>query len=573
MLWIKFKIWMSERWFRWFVILLLGSGLAMVFASVYAFLKIDSYTRMTIMGQVWVQVHLTLTGALVFVFMYMNGFGRAFSPRKNKVKTEEVKVRFSDVIGLDNAKQEAKEVVELMKDRAKLKAIGGQVIKGLIFFGPPGTGKTLMAKAIATEAGIPFISMSGSEFVEVFVGVGASRVRQLFKQARLQAQAYGGCLIFIDEIDALGRSRKLSWFGSQETDTTLNQLLTELDGLNDTFGNVVVIGATNAPEDSLDPALLRPGRFDRHVFIDRPNLKERMEVFRYYLKKVKHDPNLDLARLARRAVMRSPADIMNICKEAALIAMREKSLVVSYSHMSKAIERIDLGVVRHITMTLEEKEATAFHEAGHLVTLYQLHPTDDVFKATIIPRGGALGAVWHNPREERHSHDRNKLMADLKVSLAGYVAEKIKYGVTTTGVAQDFSSAMSLATRMVWSLGMGTNGLIGDFSVLQRSGSGQSELSETMKTELNKDANDILSKCVKEVDEFLRKEWPLVERFAQELFKRNELEFDEIHSIFSEYGKGRQVVPIETVTLGEEPNPGDAAIPPVIPSDPPSPKP
>lgn len=559
----RLKLWWADRWFKWMIYVLVLFSVFLFLVSIWAFASIDSYTRLVMLAQNMLMIPLTFLSALVFVFFYVHGFGRFFGGKKDKVKGDAVNVRFKDVIGLENAKREAMEVVALMRDRAKLKAIGGQVVKGLIFFGPPGTGKTLLAKAIATEAGIPFISMSGSEFVEVFVGVGASRVRTLFKQARLQANAFGGCLIFIDEIDAIGRSRKLSWFGSQETDTTLNQVLTEMDGLTETHGNVVVIGATNAPEDSLDPALLRPGRFDRHVFIDRPNLQERIDVFRYYLRKVKHDPALDLARLARRAVARSPADIMNICKEAALIAMREKSPLVYYNHLSKAIERIDLGVVRHITMTLEEKEATAFHEAGHLVTLYQLHPTDDVFKATIIPRGGALGVVWHNPREERHSHDRNKLIADIKVSLAGFMAEKIRYGVTTTGVAQDFSNAMFLANRMVWSLGMGPSGLIGDFSMLQRAGTSHSELSETVKTELNREVNQILNQCAKEVEEFLRKEWVLVERFSQELFKKNELEFDEIHAIFAEYGKARQVVPIETVTVGEE-IPNDA-LPPATP--------
>ncbi|MBK6881041.1 MAG: AAA family ATPase [Elusimicrobia bacterium] len=568
----RIKLWFAERWFKWMIFALVAFAFLLFLISIFAFFAIDSYTRLVMLAQNMLMIPLTFLSALVFVFFYTKGFGRMFGNNKGTVRGDKVNIRFKDVVGLDNAKKEALEVVSLLRDRAKLKAIGGQVVKGLLFFGPPGTGKTLLAKAIATEAGIPFISMSGSEFVEVFVGVGASRVRNLFKTARLQAQAHGGCLIFIDEIDAIGRSRKLSWFGSQETDTTLNQLLTDMDGLNESVGNVVVIGATNAPEDSLDPALLRAGRFDRHVHIDRPNLHERVEVFRYYLRKVKHDPNLDLARLARRAVGRSPADIMNICKEAALIAMREKSLVVEYNHLSKAVERIDLGVVRHLTMTLPEKEATAFHEAGHLVTLYQLHPTEDVFKATIIPRGGALGVVWHNPREERHSHDRNKLIADIKVSLAGFVAEKIKYGVTTTGVAQDFSNATFLASRMVWSLGMGSGGFIGDFTVMQRSGTTHSDLSESLKTELNKEVNQILSQCAKEVEEFLRAEWALVERFAKELCDKHELEYDEIHAIFSDCGKGRRVVPLETVTVGEDPTPNNAlppATPPAIaPGDP-----
>jgi cell division protease FtsH len=566
-MWTRFKLWLNENWFRLMVYFLVVTGIISFLVSIVAFVMMESYTRLYLLASTGFQIYLALLGALVFVYMYMSGFGRAFGGQKDKVRTDKITVRFSDVIGLENAKKEAMEVVELLRDRAKLKAMGGQVIKGLIFFGPPGTGKTLLAKAIASESKIPFLSMSGSEFVEVFVGVGASRVRQLFKRARMLAKAYGGCLIFIDEIDAIGRSRKLSWFGSQETDTTLNQILTDMDGLNENDGNVVVIGATNAGENTLDAALLRPGRFDRHVYIDRPNYNERVELFRYYLKKIKCAPDLDVARLARRCVGRSPADIMNICKESALISMREKSPAVEYRHLSRAVERIDLGVVRHVTMTLEEKLATAYHEAGHLVVTYLTHPTNDVFKASVIPRGPALGVVWHTPREERHSHNRSKLLADIKVSLAGFAAEKIKYGVTTTGVASDFSHAMGIANGMVFTLGMGTNGFVGDFNVLQPQGL-HSELSESLKAELNRETNSILHACMTEVESFLRAEWALVDRFAEELFKRNELEFDEIHAIFSEYGKARQVVPMETVTVGEEtpsPHALPATLPPVVP--------
>lgn len=549
----RLKLWWMDNRIKLAVTVLVFATIIILIYGLWAFLTADSYLRQNIMAQVPVSFHLTVFSAVAFVMMYSRFLAMGFNrSRKSSIKAEKVNVRFSDVIGLDNAKREAMEVVELLKDRAKLKAIGGQIVKGIMFFGGPGTGKTMLAKAIATEAGVPFLSMAGSEFIEIFVGVGASRLRDLFKRARLLGSTYGACIIFIDEIDALGRGRKFSSFGSQESDSTLNQLLVEMDGLSDSQENVVIIGATNAAEGVLDPAILRPGRFDRHIYIDKPNLKERVDVFRYYLKKVKHDPAIDIGRLARRCVGKSPADIMNVVKESALIAMREKRDAVTYVDLSKAIERIDLGMIHHLTMTKEEKEATAFHETGHLMVLYQIHPTDDVFKASIIPRGGALGVVYHHPREEHHSATRDKLLADIKVSLGGYIAEKIKYGVTTTGVAADFRHAMANAHSMVWQLGMGTNGFVGDYSMLLGNAlSGHDPLSDNVKDSLNKETYNILNQCAKEVETLLRRDWALVDRFAQELIKKEELEYDEIHAIFAEFGKARERVPIETVIAGE----------------------
>jgi cell division protease FtsH len=366
-------------------------------------------------------------------------------------------------------------------------------------------------------------------------------VRKLFSQARQLAYAHGACIVFIDELDVIGQSRKFSAFGSQEKDSTLNQLLVEMDGLTEQQP-VVVIGATNAAEEILDPALVRPGRFDRKIFIDKPNLEERIDLFRYYFKKVKFDPTLDIGRLARRCVGKSPADIMNITKESALIATRNKRAMVTFKDVSEALERIDLGTARRLTMTPGEKEATAYHEVGHLMTVYQLHPTDDVFKASIISRGGALGVVWHDSREELHTKRRDGLLADVKTSLAGYVAEKIKYGVTTTGVSSDFTHATRIAHSMVWRLGMGMNGFIGDFSSIP-----ENELSNDLRDSLNKEVYRILNECAKDVEAFLRADWVLVERFVQELLKRDELEYDDIHAIFAEYGKARNQVPIQTV--------------------------
>ena len=431
------------------------------------------------------------------------------------------------------AKLEAKELVELIKDRARIKKIGGSIIRGMLMMGPPGCGKTYLAKAIATEAGIPFISMSGSEFVEVFVGVGASRVRQLFQKARRLAYAEDGCIVFIDEIDAVGRKRVFSAFGgTEETNSTQNQLLAEMDGLKDKDENVIVIGATNAPEDTIDEALLRPGRFDRKIYVDRPDLQEREDLFRYYLSRVKYDENLDIARFARKAVRKTPADIANIAKEAALIATRTKQDKVTADHLSEAMERIDLGLKKYRKVSDKEKSITAYHETGHLIVTYLMHPTDDVFKASIIPRGPAGGVTYSLPMEDEMFRNRDWFLAEIRVLIAGYVAEKIKFGVTSSGVSNDFQHAMRLAHTMVWRLGMGKSESLGDYSSIP-----SEQLSGSVKDKLNAETHEIIQLCMKDVEDLLKKEHQIFERFAKELIQREELDYDEIEAIFKEYGK------------------------------------
>ncbi|MFH1867616.1 MAG: AAA family ATPase [Candidatus Omnitrophota bacterium] len=527
----KIKLFFLEHWVKFLII---TAVVLLVGLAVYGLSTLESFYRHMTLATLPVQLLVGAMHALMFVYLYMTVFRGGFAKMSTEmIKGEKVGVKFSDVVGIDEAKRESWEVVQLIKDRRRLQQIGGKIVRGILMLGPPGCGKTYLAKAIATEAGIPFISMSASEFTEIFVGVGASRMRKLFKQARRLAEAHGGCIIFIDELDAVGRKRSYSYLGGgMETNTTQNQLLVEMDGLKEKEQNVIVIGATNAPEQEMDDALKRPGRFDRKVYIDKPNLEGREKLFEFYLSKVKYDKSIDIKRLARQAVYKSPADIMNIVKESALIATRSKRDAVTHKDISEAMDRIDLGIKHHKFMTAREREMTAFHESGHLVVLYLIHPTKDVFKASIISHKGALGVVQPQPKQELHTHSKESLMTDIKVSLSGYVAEKIKYNTTSTGVAHDFKSAMAIAHAMVWSLGMGDSGIVGDYCTIP-----QTEISDSTKEKLNTETQNIIQRCLKEADELLRKEWNIVERFVKELLEKKEIEYDEIDAIFKEFGK------------------------------------
>ncbi|PIV39194.1 MAG: hypothetical protein COS29_03835 [Candidatus Omnitrophica bacterium CG02_land_8_20_14_3_00__42_8] len=528
----KFKMVLMEHWIK---IAVAATVVILIILSIWGLASLESFYRHLTIAQMPISLLLAGVNAGIFVFMYMIFLQGGFTKiKQTTIKGENVNIHWDDVIGMEGAKQEALEVVELIKDRTKLLKIGGKILRGLLMIGPPGCGKTYLAKAIATEAGIPFISMSGSEFTEIFVGVGAARVRKLFKKARSLAYGYGASIIFIDELDAIGRQRSFSFMGGgQETNSTQNQLLVEMDGLQDKDSNVIIIGATNAAEGILDLALLRPGRFDRKIYIDRPNLEEREKVFEYYLKKIKYEPTVNIGRLARQAVHKSPAEIENLIKESALIATRNKKESVGNKELSEAMERIEMGMKHKKHMTKEEREMVAFHETGHLVVMYMFHPTDDVFKASIISRKEALGVVHAQPREELYTHNKEKLLADIKVDLSGYVAEKIKFGTTSTGVASDFQKAMQIAHNMVWMIGMSDAGYVGDYTIIPKS-----QLSESLKEKLNFETDKIIQNCLKEVEALLKKEWPIVDRFVKELLEKDELEYDEIEAIFREYGKG-----------------------------------
>ena len=527
----RVKMYLMMHWLKFTIIAVVGMLLVL---AVWGLSSLESFYRHLTLAQMPITLLLSGVHAGIFVFMYMVFLRGGFTKiKQTTIKGQNVNVHWNDVIGIEEAKQEAWEVVELIKDRKRILKIGGNILRGLLMVGPPGCGKTYLAKAIATEAGIPFISMSGSEFTEIFVGVGASRVRKLFKRARTLAYGYGACIVFIDELDAIGRARSFSHMGGgQETNATQNQLLVEMDGLKEKDFDVIVVGATNAAEGILDQALLRPGRFDRKIYIDRPSLEGRTKIFEYYLKKIKYDKGMDIGRLSRKAVHKTPAEIDNIIKEAALIATRNQKDTVSYKELSEAMERIDMGIKHRRQMTKEEKEMVAFHETGHLVTMYILHPTDDVFKASIISRKETLGAVYAQPREELYTRNKERLLADIKVKLGGYVAEKTKFGTTSDGVASDFKGAMQVAHAMVWKVGMSDAGLVGDYTIIP-----ESQLSEVIKEKLNNETDKIIKTCLKEVEELLKKEWQIVERFVKELLEKEELEYDEVEAIFKEYGK------------------------------------
>jgi cell division protease FtsH len=554
--WKKAKFCLSLYWIR----ILLIAGLTLLGISLLIFIvngvrawnESESYLRQSQLAVMPLQMYMWLIMGLVqavtFTYMYYwmffkRGMSSFSQTQKKSIAGGELGITWNDVIGLDEAKQEALEVVKLIKDRAELQRIGGKILKGILMLGPPGCGKTYLAKAIATEAGLPFISMSGSEFIEMFVGVGAGRIRSLFKKARQLADMEGGCIIFIDEIDAVGAQRSVDrGFGGQtESNTTVNQLLVEMDGLKEKEVNVVIIGATNAPEGFLDAALLRPGRFDRKLYVDLPGLEDREKLFAYYLKKVKYDEkDLKIDKLAKVAVGYSPADIANVIREAALITVRHKKETISMKEIEEARERITLGFKRRIKMSDKEKLFTAYHEAGHAIVTYLMAPTKDVFKASIIPRKSSGGVTWVPEKEETFIQDQKGLLTDIKIALGSFAAEKIKFGFTSAGVGGDFEIALGIAHNMAWRWGMGKSGLLGNFSILSNSRSFQPPLiSEETKAKLDADVQEILHSCLKEVQELLSKEIALLDRFANELFQKEELNYDEIEAIFQELGKAR----------------------------------
>jgi cell division protease FtsH len=399
---------------------------------------------------------LLLIGVWIFFMRQMqSGGGRAmgFGKSRARLLTEKTgRVTFDDVAGIDEAKQELEEIVEFLRDPQKFQRLGGRIPKGVLLVGPPGTGKTLLARAIAGEANVPFFTISGSEFVEMFVGVGASRVRDMVEQAKKNAP----CLVFIDEIDAVGRHRGAGLGGgNDEREQTLNQLLVEMDGFEANEG-VILIAATNRP-DVLDPALLRPGRFDRQVVVPNPDVLGREKILKVHLRKVPLAPDVEARIIARGTPGFSGADLANLVNEAALLAARKNRRVVSMQELEDAKDKVMMGTERRsMVMTDEEKKLTAYHEAGHAIATLHCKASDPIHKATIIPRGRALGMVMRLPEKDQYAMARDQLEANLVVAMGGRVAEEIIFGrdKVTTGASNDIAQATAIARKMVTEWGM-----------------------------------------------------------------------------------------------------------------------
>ncbi len=398
---------------------------------------------------------LLLIGVWIFFMRQMQGGGGrgalSFGKSRARMLTEDKnKVTFDDVAGVEEAKEEVQELVEFLSDPSKFQKLGGRIPRGVLMTGSPGTGKTLLAKAIAGEAKVPFFSISGSDFVEMFVGVGASRVRDMFEQAKKNAP----CIIFIDEIDAVGRQRGAGLGGGHdEREQTLNQLLVEMDGFEGNEG-VIVIAATNRP-DVLDPALLRPGRFDRQVHVPLPDIRGREQILKVHMRKVPVSDDVDASIIARGTPGFSGADLANLVNEAALFAARAGKRLVTMEQFELAKDKVLMGVERRsIVMPEKERLNTAYHESGHTVVAKVLKNTDPVHKVTIIPRGRALGVTMQLPEEDRYSHDREYLLARIAVLMGGRIAEELFMGQMTTGAANDFEQATELAQKMVSRWGM-----------------------------------------------------------------------------------------------------------------------
>ena len=516
-------------------------------------------------GQIfdWIIFPLLLFGLLWFIMfrpMQKNmgggpGGGGIFNVGKSQAKLYEkennVKVTFKDVAGLEEAKVEVMEIVDFLKNPQKYTALGGKIPKGALLVGPPGTGKTLLAKAVAGEANVPFFSISGSDFVEMFVGVGASRVRDLFRQAKEKAP----CIVFIDEIDAVGRARSknVGFSSNDERENTLNQLLTEMDGFGTNSG-VIILAATNRA-DILDKALMRAGRFDRQIHVDLPEQKERLEIFQVHLRKIKLADGFDIEFLAKQTPGFSGADIANVCNEAALIAARKNKKAVDRQDFMDAIDRIVGGLERRSKIiSPEEKRTIAYHEAGHATVSWMLPNANPLLKVTIIPRGSSLGAAWYLP-EERQITTTEQMMDEMAATLGGRAAEEIINGKISTGAMNDLEKVTKQAYAMVTYFGMSDK--VGNVSFYDSSGNSGYNLSKPYSEKtaelIDAEARGFIDQAHETALKVLRENMDGFTRLAEQLLEKEVIFNEDLVKIFGERKKTGNAENTETTENHEEP--------------------
>ncbi|MBX3437397.1 MAG: ATP-dependent zinc metalloprotease FtsH [Planctomycetaceae bacterium] len=494
---------------------------------------------------------LTLLIVLMLAMFRRFGTGAAMSfgrSRGRLMSDDDVKVTFDDVAGIDEAVEELREVVEFLRTPAKYQALGGRIPRGVLLVGPPGTGKTLLAKAVAGEAGVPFFSLSGSDFVEMFVGVGAARVRDMFAQAAAKAPS----IIFIDELDALGKVRGSGLPGGQdEREQTLNALLVEMDGFS-SDQSVIVMGATNRPE-TLDPALMRPGRFDRHVLVDRPDYKGREAILKVHAEKVKLGDDVHLGRIAKLTPGFVGADLANLVNEAALLAARKDKKAVSMADFEEGIERVVAGLEKPTRIIdEEEKQRVAYHECGHALVACSLPHTDPVHKISIIPRGfGALGYTLQRPEDDRHLITQTELQNRICTLLGGIAAEDNVFQETSTGAQNDLERATDIARRMVTEFGMSpklgrvnyrethTSPFLG--TAVQRS-SGDAH-SEATRRDVDLEIKRIIDECMETARDVLRRRRPVLEHMTRELIEAEVMDAEQLQRILDQHKTGPQLKP------------------------------
>ena len=482
---------------------------------------------------------LLLIGVWIFFMRQMQGGkGGAMGFGRSKAKLmsdSKKKTTFDDVAGIDEAKEEVQEIVEFLKDPRKFMRLGGKIPKGALLIGPPGTGKTLLAKAIAGEANVPFFTISGSDFVEMFVGVGASRVRDMFEQGKKNAP----CIIFVDELDAVGRSRGAGLGGgNDEREQTLNQILVEMDGFETNEG-VVIIAATNRP-DVLDPALLRPGRFDRQVVVSLPDIVGREQILKIHAKKISLGPDVKLITIARGTPGFSGADLANLVNESALLAARTNKRIVTMQEFEDAKDKVMMGAERKsMVMTEDDKKLTAYHESGHAIVALNEKASDPIHKATIIPRGRALGVVWTLPERDKYSHSREYIEANISKAMGGRIAEELIFGheKVTSGAASDIQMATKLAKDMVTRFGMSnelgplTYGENEDEVFLGRSITRHQQMSEETAKKVDEEIKKIVDAGYKRAKKILTEKIDDMHKLAKALILYETLTGDEINDL------------------------------------------